>query len=144
MKVYSYVLKSIDEMYAYTTDKKLAKRFEAERNMKLFEKRKINVDSIIGEELYYENNRYNELMEITLENKHGEEYVVIGTVEEKMYMDNLINQFMNTIKTHTDIVLSEYSSYLDRDIINSLLMIAENIDSDSIRFDTYKMFINLF
>lgn len=144
MKVYAYILKSIDEIYAFTTDKKLAKRFEKERNMKLFEKSKMCIESIAEEELYYENNRYNELMEITLEDKCGEEYVVIGTVEEKLYIDGLINQFMNTIKTHVNVVLSEYSHYLTRETINDLTVLADNIDSDSIRFNTYKMFTKLF
>ena len=51
---------------------------------------------------------------------------------------------MNTIKDHTDIVLSEYSSYLTRETINDLLVLADSIDSDSVRFDTYKMFTKMF
>lgn len=144
MKFYTYILKSEDEIYAYTTDKKMAKRFENERNMKLFEKSKFHIESDAERELFFENNRYNELIDIRLQNKDGEMYNVVGTIEENLYMDNLINQFMNTIKDHTDIVLSEYSHYLTRETINDLLVLADSIDSDSVRFDTYKMFTKMF
>lgn len=144
MKFYTYILKSEDEIYAYTTDKKMAKRFEKERNMKLFEKSKFHIESNAEQELFFENNRYNELIDMRLQDKDGEIYNVVGTIEENLYMDNLINQFMNTIKDHTDIVLSEYSSYLTRETINDLLVLADSIDSDSVRFDTYKMFTKMF
>ena len=144
MKFYTYILKSEDEIYAYTTDKKMAKRFEKERNMKLFEKSKFHIESNAEQELFFENNRYNELIDMRLQDKDGEIYNVVGTIEENLYMDNLINQFMNTIKDHTDIVLSEYSHYLTRETINDLLVLADSIDSDSVRFDTYKMFTKMF
>lgn len=112
--------------------------------MKLFEKSKFHIESNAEQELFFENNRYNELIDMRLQDKDGEIYNVVGTIEENLYMDNLINQFMNTIKDHTDIVLSEYSSYLTRETINDLLVLADSIDSDSVRFDTYKMFTKMF
>ncbi len=147
--VYEYFfINEPNRLYGFTFSKKMAERFEENRNMEVLIKRKKSISGLYSEELYSEMNRYQELIDYTVYNKRNEPLEIICPLHEMMYCDTLINQWKSKFETIIESVLSDYSKYLDTDIIIDLMNLSSQFSNEYgesvLHFNTLKMFEKLF
>lgn len=121
-------------LYAFTTNKKLAKQFEKMRCMKAFFKKVIPTDEFRDFGAWMNKNRDLQLIEIPVQTRGNEKAIIVGTYKEDSLMSTLLDinsnflddislQFMTMVDNHVltkqamnDIMaLSEYTG----DIFNS-------------------------
>ena len=151
MKVYEYFLiNKPDELYAYTFDKKISKKFERNRLMNNFIYKTREIGSGYNVDIYTKVNEFQELIDFSIYNKHNEEISIVCPVHESLYSDELILQWYNTIPIIIDSVINDYGEYLKKSTVNQLLVLSAELknmtpqNQSIISFNTLKLFENLF
>lgn len=148
-KIYKYFfINEPKKLYAFTFDKKLSKRFEQNRNMDVLIKEISSIDGLYSEELFSEINRYEELVEYTIYDKNNNPMDIVCPLHEMTYCDTLINQWKSKFESLIESVLSDYSEYLDSDVITDLMNLStqfnNEFDDSILHFNTLKLFENMF
>lgn len=150
MKVIEYFFKNENKgLYAYTFDRKTAKRFEENRLLDRFDIIEREIGSDFDVDLYNEINRFQELTQYTLYDKHQRPIDIICPIHELMYCESLITQWRNKIPEIIDRVISKYYLYMKTSTITGLLNLRnqlEYIDTEDciIYFNTIKIFKDYF
>lgn len=146
MKIYQYFSTYDDMLYACTDNKTLAKEFERTRDMNKYYKEKfvLSKSRYTEYELYFENNRHEEMTILELVDKKGRTHEVVATISECLYMDSLINQWESTFADNVETVIYTYGMCISGYTRSALRTLAQQIKSDEITIDTLKLFKKLY
>ena len=149
VKVYLYFLKNEpSNVYAYTTDKGMSKRFEDERDMNLFVKKKVRMDKYECMAFQSKNN-FAKLQQDVL-NDGKDDFPILMTIYESTALDESCTYIMST----SDLIYSRLGSYPLKDKylkiikeITSNIIMNEDDKQPTLRvlnINTFKLFCYLF
>lgn len=150
MKVYVYFLKTDPkDLYAYTTSKEYAKKFEEERDMKLFIKGKIKMTEEERKKFEYSNQKKRMIRDAVSDN--GVDIEIISTVSESAQLSESMDYFSMTFENLDDYLaeLVTYDLLKDKyaDSLDKLILSVIDDDEDGspqLRCNSFRLFMYLF
>lgn len=147
-KVYMYILKRDNSLYAFTINKDYAKKFEEVRNMKQFVKRKEKMDEY--ELMAFQGNHTYAMLQKDYLSDGKTDYEMIVTSYESTTLDECctyINSIIDMVRTrfHRYPLKSKYLKLIDE--ITSKITVNQDgtvPTFEVLNIDTFRLFYNLF